>query len=548
MAWTGRSPTKLALGLVLLAILLLLAARGASAVKLERAEVVFSNGAEVASLDPQAVSGIPEGRVLVALYEGLTTRDPTTLEPRPGVAESWEIAPDGLGVVFRLREGARWSNGDALVAADFEWSWRRLLAPETAAPYAGLLANVAGFSARDERTFEVVFRSPIPYFLHLTSFHPLFPVHRGTIEAARERFPETWNVAWMRPGMLVTNGAYVLTGRRINDRVRLAKNPRYWDADAVHVRTIDVLALDHLGTLLNLYLTGEVDWIERVPPHAAPRLRGRPDFHVTPALGTYFYRVNTTRPPLDDPRVRRALALAIDRRAICESITRRGERPAWSFSPPGLAGYAPPELEHAPRSADAADDARAFAADCARARELLHVAGHGKTGERLRRIELHYNTSELHRDVAEVVADGWRAHLGLDVAFTNEESKVYIETQRALGYDVSRSSWFADYPDASSFLEVFLSGGENNRTGWSNARYDELVRGAASERDADARFAALEEAERILLEELPILPVYGYVTQNLVNPRLTGFHENALDEHCPKTWRLSPGPTEASER
>jgi oligopeptide transport system substrate-binding protein len=539
---------KRVLGLAFLVALLALVVRGAASARLERAEVVFSNGGEVASLDPQAVSGIPEGRVLVALYEGLTTRDPTTLEPRPGVAESWELEPDGLGILFRLRADARWSNGEPLVAADFEWSWRRLLAPETAAPYAGLLANVADFHARDERTFEVRFRAPIPHFLHLTSFHPLFPVHRGTLERARASFPETWHVAWMRPGVLVTNGPYVLTDRRINDRLRLAKNAWYWDAVSVHVRTIDVLALDHLGTLLNLYLTGDVDWIERVPPQAAPRLRGRPDFHVTPSLGTYFYRVNTTRPPLDDPRVRRALALAIDRRAICESVTRRGERPAWSFSPPGLAGYTPPELAHAPRGADAADEERAFAADCARARELLDAAGYGETSERLRRIELHYNTSELHRDVAEVVADGWRAHLGLDVAFTNEESKVYIETQRALDYDVSRSSWFADYPDASSFLEVFLGGGENNRTGWASARYDELVRGAAREGDARARLAALGEAERILLDELPLLPIFGYVTQNLVSPRLAGFHENALDEHSPKTWRVLAAPDGAAAR
>ncbi len=537
-----------AFGLLLFALLLALIVRATTSARLERADVVFANGAEVASLDPQAVSGIPEGRVMIALYEGLTTRHPETLEPRPGVAESWDVAPDGLRITFRLRANARWSNGDPLTAQDFEWSWRRLVAPETAAPYASFLKSVKGFRALDERTFEVDFPTPVPHFLHLTSFHPLFPLHRATIESARQRFPDAWTVAWMRPGVLVTNGPFRLAARRINDRLRLVKNPFYWDERAVSMETIDVLALDHLGTLLNLYLTGEVDWIERVPPLAVTRLRGRADFHLTPSLGTYFYRVNTTRPPFDDVRVRRALALAIDRRAICEKIARKGERPAFAFTPPNLAGYEPPELEHAPLEADLSNWDRAFEADCARARELLSEAGFGPQDRPFPRFELHYSTSELHRDVAEVVADGWRTHLWLDVAFFNQESKVYIETQRSLGYDVSRSSWFADYPDASSFLEVFLSGGENNRTGWSNARYDELVRSAAREANPETRLAELGAAERILLDELPLLPVFGYVTQNLVHPRLAGFFENALDEHSPKTWRWKTEEELAAER
>lgn len=547
-----RERLRQGLLLVLLLPLVLAFASLAGRAGLERADVAFVNGSEVASLDPALVTGQAEGRVMNALYEGLTVKHPETLAALPGVAERWELGADGLTWTFHLRS-ARWSNGDELTAADFLWSWRRLLEPETAAAGAyhlwcvrgareysegahdptrrEALWSAVGLAAPDARTLVVTLARATPWFLALTSYHPLFPVHRASLEHFRARFPTRWESEWMKPGRLVTNGPFKLRERRVNDRLRLVKNPEYWDAGNVALRTLDVLALEHVGTALNLYLAGEVDWIDRVPAPLVGKLLTRPDFAPAPYLASYFYRVNVTKPPCDDVRVRRALALAIDRRALTERILKKGERPSFSFTPEGLSGYARPEMAHATD----ADPAAAFAADCAEARALLAAAGYGVTRP-FPRLELHYNTSETHRDIAEVVADTWRRELGIDVVLANQEWKAYLDAQVNLRYDLSRSSWIGDYADPQNFLEVFASGGENNRTGFADARYDALLARAASEREPERRLALLAEAETLLLEELPILPIYGYVSQNLVNPRLGGFHANVQDEHPPKFW------------
>lgn len=543
-----------ALGLPFLLALVALGRRA----RLERADVVFANGGEVTSLDPQVVTGQAEGRVMNALYEGLTVKHPETLEPLPGMAESWELADDGLTWTFRLR-AARWSNGDTLDSADFLWSWRRLLEPETAAAGAYHLWCVrgareysegasdparrealwaaVGLAAPDARTLVVTLARPTPWFLALTSYHPLFPVHRASLEHFRRRFPARWESEWMQPGHLVTNGPFKLRERRVNDRLRLVKNPEYWDEANVALRTLDVLSLEHVHTALNLYLAGEVDWIDRVPPALVEQLLARPDFAPAPYLASYFYRVNVTRPPCDDVRVRRALALAIDRHALTAKVLRKGERPSWSLTPEGLAGYPRPELAHARD----ADPAAAFAADCAEARALLAAAGYGPE-QPFPPLELHYNTSETHRDVAEVVADTWRRELGIEVVLANQEWKAYLDAQINLRYDVSRSSWIGDYADPQNFLEVFLASGENNRTGFGNAEYDRRVAEAAAERDPRRRLELLAGAEALLLAELPILPLYSYVSQNLVNPRLGGFFANVQDEHPPKFWHWKERP------
>ncbi|MSR62472.1 MAG: peptide ABC transporter substrate-binding protein [Planctomycetes bacterium] len=552
----GRSRVQrlLALALVLpVGLALLGLARRA---RLERADFVFNNGAEVTSLDPAAISGQAEGRVADALFEGLTVKHPQTLEALPGVAEAWELAPDGLTWTFHLR-AARWSNGEPLTAEDFLYSWRRLLEPATAAPYAALLHCVrgaeayaaasaderearwaaVGLRASDARTLVVELARPTPYFLALTSFHPLFPVRRKSLEHFQERFPESWQSEWMRPGNLVSNGPYKLIERRVNDRLRLAKNPEYWDAANVALRSIDVLAVEHIGTGLNLYLAGDVDWIDRVPTALVPELRKRADFTPAPYLATYFYRVNVTQPPLDDRRVRRALALSIDRRALCERILQKGELPSWSVTPPSLPGYARAEMLHA------GDDETALERDRAEARALLAEAGYGPQHP-LPVLEILFNTSETHRDIAEVVAAGWTSALGLEVKLLNQEWKSYLDSQHNLRYQLSRSSWIGDYADANNFLEVFVGGGENNRTGWRNERYDGLVGEAARELEPARRATLLAQAEALLLEELPILPIYSYVSQNLVNPRLDGFFANVQDTHPPKFWRWKrPAPS-----
>jgi oligopeptide transport system substrate-binding protein len=514
------------------------------------ADCAFVNGAEPATLDPAVITAIPEGRIVRALFEGLVARDPATLEPRPGMAESWEVSPDGLRYLFHLRRGARWTNGDPVTAGDFAWSFERLLDPRTAAAYASQLFCVSGARAfatdvgeggtprRDFATvairalpdaaggvLEIVLERPFPRFLDLLACPQLSPVNRRSLEEMRAKSPGTWQIDWLRPGNLVTNGPYRLLERRANDRIRLGKNPGYWDADHVALETIDALAVEHLATAVNLYLTGEVAWIDQQPSDLASRLSLREDFRSAPYLGTYFYRVNVARPPFDDRRVRRALALAIDREAIVRKVTRAGEQPLLACVPPSMPGWRGAAMAHG----------ASFADDVLEARRLLAEAGFGPGGRALPAIEIHYNTRESHKDVAEVVADSWRENLGLAARLVNEEWRVFLDTQRRLDYDVSRSSWIADTPDPRGFLEIFTTGNENNRTGWSDPRFDALLSRSDAAVEPE-RSRLLAEAEAILLEELPILPIYAYATKNLVDPRLGGFFDNALDEHPMKAW------------
>ena len=652
-----------------------------SAARLPRADFVLNNATEIQSLDPHTVTGIPEGRVMRAIYEGLTVKHPQTLEALPGMAESWEVSEDGMHYRFHMRDGATWSDGTPLDAHDFEYSWRRLVSPETAAEYAYQLWCVEGAEAftllpddrmyraadgswwdelepgrfrvgrtvfarnasgnsgmrpftadepmsrdrsplshsvrisddvtptppdwwryefarrlqqdgfalqvlatnsagdehgsrnaddwtfeiqldpdtvsrlelmdsdrfrdvawrehvgvkasADGKTLDVTLREPTPYFLDLCAFYPFFPVSRTAIERAQARWPSSWRIEWLKPKHLVTNGPYRVAFRRVNDRIRLEKDPRYWDADRVAFDTIDLLAVDHLGTSLNLYLTGEVDWIDRPIAGVIPRLLPREDFNPAPYLGSYFYRVNVTKPPFDDVRVRRALALSIDRRAVCEKITKSGERPSYSMVPRSLAGYTGGEMR---RSTSEATYEANFAKDLAEAKRLLSEAGYGEGGKEFPTFEILYNTDQTHKDIAEVLADSWSKQLGINAKTLNQEWKVYLDSQRTLDYQLCRSAWIGDYLDANSFLDMWMTGNENNRTGWGNARYDELIRAAASEPKVAARQRLFDEAETILMEELPVLPIYDYTSRNLANPRLGGFAGNALDEHFTKFW------------
>lgn len=510
--------------------------------RLPPADLTLINGAEVQSLDPALVTGIPEGRVVRALFEGLTLKDPQTLAPLPGVAQSWEISADGLEYRFRLRPDARWSNGDPVTSGDFLASWRRLLDPRTGAEYAYQLWCVAGarafsqdrddsgaarrpfesvgLSAPQPDRFEVRLETPTPHFLELCASSALLPVHGPSLAAH--------GPAWLRAEHLVGNGPYRLELRRLNERIRLRKSPTYWDRDRIALESIDLLAVESYLTNLNLYLQGDAHWINYLPNGLIPRLLPREDFDPAPYFATYFYRVNTTRPPFDDARVRRALALAIDRHAITAAITKSGQRPWGSLTPFGMPGYEPPSF--GAQALSDADPARGFAEDLRAARALLEAAGYGPRGRPFPPLEILYNTSETHRDIAEVIADGWRRHLGVPAQLLNQEWKVYLASQGNLDYDVARAIWIGDYLDPLSFLELFREGSRNNKTGWSDPHYDRLLAEAGRQAEPERRRALLFEAEALLLEQLPILPIYSYVSQNLFSPRLGGAPPNLLDE------------------
>jgi oligopeptide transport system substrate-binding protein len=374
--------------------------------------------------------------------------------------------------------------------------------------------TMVGVKAVDDSTLEVTLANSTPFFLKLVAFYTLFPVHRPSIEKYGE--PD-----WTRPEALVCNGAFVISERRIRDRIRLTKNPHYWNRDAVALNTIDALAVQSSFTMLNLFEKGEVDWITDRPAVVVPQLMQRENYLDEPQLSTYFYRLNTTVKPLDDVRVRRALFLAIDRQAMVDRVTRGGERPTDRIVPPGMEGY---ETELNPEF------------NPEEARRLLADAGF-PNGKGFPRLEILYNTNEAHKEIAEVVQAMWSKNLGIRVGLVNMEWQSYLERTHQMQYSVARAGWNGDYVDPNTFLDMWVTGGGNNETGWSNAEYDRLIAAAAKESDSAKRMELFKQAEDILVSEKPIIPVYHYVSKNLIGKNVRGFYANPLDLH--PLWAIS---------
>jgi oligopeptide transport system substrate-binding protein len=367
-----------------------------------------------------------------------------------------------------------------------------------------------GVKVIDARTLELTLAEPTPFFLALTGFYPLFPVNRQCVDTYG--YPE-----WTRPENIVTNGAFVLKERRIRDRIRMIKSPTYWDRENVRLDSVDALAVESVTTALNLYMTGKVDWIPSVPSTVVKDLleQNRGDFLVAPYLVTEFYRVNTTKPPLNDARVRKALAMAIDRREIVETVTQAGEAPALSLVPPGMPNYESPKF-------------RGY--DPERAKKLLADAGY-PGGRGFPKISILYNASESAAAVAQLVQAQWADTLGIETGLRQEEWNSFLTSQQLMQYEVARSGWIGDYVDPNTFLDMFVTGGANNQTGWSNARYDELLRQARGEQDPKRRMEIFRDAEKILLDELPIIPLFNGVSKNMVRPYVRGFYPNIQDIH-----------------
>ena len=493
-----------------------------------RADLVFLNGAEPETLDPALITGQPEGRVANALFEGLLTFDQSG-KPQPGMAESWTVSEDGRIYTFTLREGLTWSDGTSLTARDFVESWRRTLDPATASEYAYQLHYIknarafnegksadfsqVGVSAPDEQTLRVELENPTPFFADLCAFVTLLPV---PLHVIREHGDD-----WIKPGRLVSNGAYVLESWRLNDRIRLRKNLRYWNADAVAMKTIDVLPVSKANTAFNLYSSGQADLMMDkglVPPALLGEIKKRDDFHAAPFLGTYFLRFNYTKGPFTDPRVRRAFSMVIDKQSIVDRITRAGELAADSFVPPGAGGYEP--------------FGECGGRDVEEARQLLAEAGF-PGGEGFPMVNYLYSEGELNEAIAVELQSMWRQLLGVNVQLLRQEWKVYLNSMSRLDYDIARSSWVGDYPDPNTFLDMFVTGGGNNRTGWSDPRYDQLIAAAAAETDRPARYEILREAEKLLVcEAMPVCPLYFYVGIQLYDSKkLGGIQGNVLDEH-----------------
>jgi oligopeptide transport system substrate-binding protein len=510
-----------------------------------RADLVIVNYVEPESLDPALITGVAEIRIVSAMFEGLTRLDPQTAAPIPGMAERWDISPDGLVYTFHLRSNLVWSTGEPIDASDVVYSWIRVLNPATASDYAGQLfyvknaedftagkikdPSLVGVHALDPLTLRVELNHPTAFWLDLCAFPTLTVVPRQTIAKYGDR--------WLMARPLPSSGPYEMVAWRINDKVRLRKNPRYWDAANTKTELVDLLPISSPTTALNLYETGGADIVwdkDLVPNELVDVLKTRPDFHSFPYLGSYFIRFNVTRKPFDDVRVRQALALAIDKQRITRKITRAGEIPTDHLTPDGTAHYHPPHgLGYNPE----------------KARKLLAEAGF-PGGKGFPRFQYMYNAAsggaaQVHEKIAVELQQMWRDELGIDVELRPAEWKVYLANQSKLDFEICRASWIGDYNDADTFLNIFKSDNGNNRTGWKNARYDELIREADRENDMAKREEYFQEAETILVrDENPIIPLYFYVGFSYYDDtKIKGIYENILDNHpINAIWKVKPSP------
>jgi oligopeptide transport system substrate-binding protein len=490
------------------------------------ADLTLCNGDEPQTLDPAIITGQLEGRIALALFEGLTTRNAKG-EIIPGMAESWTISPDGLTYTFKLRANAEWSNGEPVTASDFLNSWERTLNPATASEYSyqlyylvngeaygtGKLKDFSqvGVKAPDDRTLVVTLTHPTAYFLELTSFQTLCPVHLATVKK--------YGNDWTKPGKMVSNGPYVLKEWRLNDYILVEANPHYWRPVPIH--RIKVLPTNNATACFNLFYSHKTDLIldtRSIPPELVQDIKNEPYFHANPFGATSFVRFNVKRKPFDDVRVRKALALALDKEDIVTKITRAGEAVANTLVPPGNAGYTPPQ---------------GLSYNVEEARRLLAEAGY-PNGQGFPDVDLLYARRGVSDQVVTEMQALWARDLGIhSIHLRGQEWKVYLNSEQLIDFDLSLSAWIGDYNDPQTFIDMFVTGGGNNQTNWGDPTYDAMLQTSENTADPAKRMQILRDMEKILVvDEVPIVPVYFWVGMSLYYPdKLGGFEPNFVDDH-----------------
>ena len=479
-------------------------------------------------MDPQKSTGVTEANIQYEIFEGLTTYTPDG-QVTPGVAEKWEVSDDGKTYTFHLRD-SKWSNGDPVTAADFAYSFQRLVDPAIAADYAPIADPILnaeqirkgeekdltklGVTAVDDKTLKIELVKSAPYFLGLIRHNTFLPVHKATVD----KFGQDWT----KPGNIVGNGAFTMQEWTPQASITLVKNPNYYDAANVKLEKIVYYPTEDISEEFKRYRNGELQVTYEVPSDQIGFIEAnlKDEYEAKPYLGTYYYVVNTTRENGGKKEVREALALAIDREAIADKVTQGSFLPAYSWVPPGTPDYATQYLSFKDMP---------MAERVAKAKELL--AGAGFTAEKPLKLEILYNTSENHKKIAIAIQDMWK-QVGVDATLNNQEWQVYLDTRDNKAFDVARAAWIGDYADPITFLDLFLSdAGVRNDAGYNNAEFDKLVKDSFGISDPKARMASLEKAEQMFLADLPIIPILHYKTKHMVSKKVAGWAYNNLDFH-----------------
>ncbi len=497
------------------------------------------NGTEPETLDIHHSSGVSEANIQRDMFEGLVTEDAFG-KLQPGVAEKWEISADGKRYTFHLRKDSHWSDGSTVTADDFVYAYQRALAPETASDYAFILWPIAGaeafnkgeqtdptsigVKALDPQTLEITLKAPTSYFLGML-MHPMaFPVPKQVLEKAGKD--------WIKPENIRCNGAYCLSEWTPQAHVKLVKNPHYRRAAEVKIDSVYYIPTEDQNSELKRYRAGEIDITYDVPSDQIKTVEQDfpTEFRNTSYIGTYYYALNLENPAFkDNPKLRRALSLALDREILTEKITQAGEIPAWGWVPP-VDNYTQQNMEE--KTLDKAARTKL-------AQELYAESGYG--ADKPLELEILYNTSDNNKKLAIAIAAMWKQVLGVKTNLRNEEWKVYLSSRKQKQFQVVRSSWIGDYNDAHTFLSLFKSDvGEMNTSSYKNPEFDRLMAEAETQIDAKKRQEAMEQAERILLADMPIIPIYYNTTQHLVSPKITGWENNVMDVHPTQYLGLVP--------
>lgn len=489
----------------------------------------ISNALEPPEIDPHVTSGIMEYHLQMAVFEGLVAKHPQTLEAVPAVADSWTISEDKTVYTFHIRDTAKWSDGDKLTAYDFEYSWKRVLQPEIGcefltdffviknaeAYYKGEVKDFSdvGIKALDDSYFQVTLKYPVPYFLLQMDNFTMYPVQKKTIEkfnAFKER-----GTRWTRPENFVGNGAFVIKEWTPSVIFSVKKNPYYWDAVNVKLNEIHFYPYDNIMLEERMFKAGQVHKTEFLPSAKVDKYKNSPDYHQSSYYAIYYYVFNNKIKPLDDVRVRKALAYSIDRESLVKNVTRGGQKPAFHYTPDNPYGYT----------------AKAnFSYDVELAKKLLAEAGY-PAGKGFPKLELTYNTNADHLKIALAVQQMWKANLGIDISLRNLEWKVYLDARNSRDYQILRRSNVADILDPSTFLLPMMTHDPMNDSEWGSKRYDELMELSKLAKTQEERYGYFQEADKILIDEMPQVPIYFYTTNNLVASNVKGYYKNILDYH-----------------